>query len=271
MKYFSVKKVLPMEFFCCGNLVSKDEFLHCRRAISCDVLIFVLSGELNISIFGEEHTISSGEFIFLPNGTEHFGFMPSSGELSYMWVHFKSSSMLIQTDDKPPVLSPQGYCLPLCGKADLPDRVRLLFSQLLSLSHRKSFYSDEMISALLSVILMELSQSGETVPLNLSPAVAAAAEWIKSNCCSDISSADAAQSVHYNAEYLSAIFKKETGFTLTEYINRSRIETAKHILSDSSVTIKEAAFSCGFSDEKYFMRVFKKIEGMTPSEYRNAL
>lgn len=49
-----------------------------------------------------------------------------------------------------------------------------------------------------------------------------------------------------------------------------RIKTAKTLLSNYGVTIKEAAFSCGFSDEKYFMKVFRELEGMTPTQYKNS-
>ncbi len=54
-------------------------------------------------------------------------------------------------------------------------------------------------------------------------------------------------------------------------ILRARVDISKQMLSDRNVSIKEAAFSCGFSDEKYYMRVFRKMEGMTPAQYRAAI
>jgi AraC-like DNA-binding protein len=80
-----------------------------------------------------------------------------------------------------------------------------------------------------------------------------------------------AEEFHYNPEYLSALYSKAAGITLTASVNRARLDIAKRLLSDRSVTIKEAAYSCGFSDEKYFMRVFRRAEGMTPEQYRAAL
>ena len=50
-----------------------------------------------------------------------------------------------------------------------------------------------------------------------------------------------------------------------------RVEGAKLLLKEQPLPIKEVAYSCGFEDEKYFMRVFKNIVGITPSEYRNSL
>lgn len=58
--------------------------------------------------------------------------------------------------------------------------------------------------------------------------------------------------------------------TLAQYLNRMRIDTAKRLLENRNISIKEAAYSSGFRDEKYFMKMFKQQEGMTPLAYRKA-
>ena len=60
------------------------------------------------------------------------------------------------------------------------------------------------------------------------------------------------------------------GISIVRYTNRLRIKTAKTLLSNHGVSIKEAAFSCGFSDEKYFMKVFKEQEGISPTQYKHS-
>ena len=80
-----------------------------------------------------------------------------------------------------------------------------------------------------------------------------------------------ADAVGYSADYLSSLFKQSMGISIVRYTNLLRIKTAKTLLSNYDITIKEAAFSCGFSDEKYFMKVFKQLEGMTPSQYKNSI
>lgn len=269
MKYFSSDNIFQPVFFCCGNLISRDGFIHCRRTISCNVLIYVIKGTLNISVYGENYSVKSGEFIFLPKDIEHFGTEPSAGELSYMWIHFVTPNELDITEEKPTELSPEGCCLPIFSAVSNTERVHLLFSQILDISRQKSLYSDNMLSSMFCVLLMEISQCDRGEEKKLSPAVYTASEWINSHCCEDISPNDVALGVHYSVKYLSALFRRETGITLKEHINRSRIENASHILSDSSASVKEAAFSCGFSDEKYFMRLFKKYKSVTPSEYRS--
>ena len=74
--------------------------------------------------------------------------------------------------------------------------------------------------------------------------------------------------MNVNASYLSATFKKECGETLTEYVNRKRMETAAFVLSHSDKQIQVVAEECGILDVNYFIKLFKKQYGMTPTQYR---
>lgn len=73
---------------------------------------------------------------------------------------------------------------------------------------------------------------------------------------------------HYNLQYMSRRFKKETGLTALEYIQKIRIKKSCALLVGSSFTIREIAHQTGYDDIKFFNRVFYKLVGMTPSEYR---
>lgn len=76
-------------------------------------------------------------------------------------------------------------------------------------------------------------------------------------------------SVH--PSYLSSLFRKETGVTLTEYVNQKRVEHGVFLLNTTNMQIQTIAQQCGFSDINYFTRIFKKRIGKTPSEYKNSL
>ena len=72
-----------------------------------------------------------------------------------------------------------------------------------------------------------------------------------------------------SAAYLSTLFKQNTGINLSDHINRVRIDHAKEKLKESdTATIHEVAVCCGFYSDATFARVFKKLEGITPGEYR---
>ena len=77
-----------------------------------------------------------------------------------------------------------------------------------------------------------------------------------------------AKRVNVNSSYLSSLFKKDTGYTLTEYVNRKRIELAKRLLTTTSEQIQNISHDCGILDVNYFVKIFKKNTGKTPKQYR---
>ena len=74
-----------------------------------------------------------------------------------------------------------------------------------------------------------------------------------------------------NKNYLSTRFHKEVGMTVTDYINLTRVRRSLKLLSGTGLSMPEIAERCGFSDANYFTRIFKKIHGTTPNEYRKSL
>lgn len=78
-----------------------------------------------------------------------------------------------------------------------------------------------------------------------------------------------AEVCHINTSYLGQLFKKEMGESFTEYINKYRIQKAKELLSSSSLKVYEIAETVGFTDYHYFLKIFKKIVGVNPTEVRN--
>lgn len=98
--------------------------------------------------------------------------------------------------------------------------------------------------------------------------VSAAIDYIVSNYYKDISIDDIAHRYGLNAKYVGRLFKKQTGETFNIYLNRVRVHHAKQFLSGTSAQIIEIALECGYNNVTYFNRVFKKIQGVTPSEYR---
>ena len=85
----------------------------------------------------------------------------------------------------------------------------------------------------------------------------------------DLSLKTQAKLQNVNASYLSSLFKKETGMTLTEYVNKKRIDQAIFLLNSTSMQIQTIAQYCGIPDVNYFTKTFKSAFGMTPKDYRN--
>lgn len=73
---------------------------------------------------------------------------------------------------------------------------------------------------------------------------------------------------YLSEKYLGNLFKQITGQGLTNYINTTRIERAKQLLADTNLTVQNIATLCGYNDYFYFLKVFKRSNGVTPSDYR---
>ncbi|MFX3636613.1 MAG: response regulator [Candidatus Pristimantibacillus sp.] len=94
------------------------------------------------------------------------------------------------------------------------------------------------------------------------------AKYIESHYQEDISLQDIAARFFLSREYIARKFKQEYSVTLLDYLSRIRIEKAKLLLHNPHLRIAQIAEMVGYQDEKYFSRVFKKLEGINPGEYR---
>lgn len=86
----------------------------------------------------------------------------------------------------------------------------------------------------------------------------------------DLTLSALASKLSINSSYLSTLFKKETGETVSQYVTKRRIRLARHLLKTTRLQIQTVSQYCGFEDVHYFTRVFHRTVGMTPREYRQS-
>jgi AraC-like DNA-binding protein len=99
--------------------------------------------------------------------------------------------------------------------------------------------------------------------------VEAALRYIAEHYTDDISLTDVAEQVFVHPTYLSKLFNQYVSFNFKDYLNHLRITKARHLLLDPSKAIASICFQVGFTDQSYFNRVFKAIEGITPGQFRD--
>lgn len=93
-------------------------------------------------------------------------------------------------------------------------------------------------------------------------------KYIDDNYRNEISLTSAAQMLHMNANYVSQLFKRESGITFVRYITQKRLEDAKKLLVTTQKPLTDIALDVGFNDTFHFVKTFKKFIGMTPGQYR---
>lgn len=100
---------------------------------------------------------------------------------------------------------------------------------------------------------------------------AAIRAYVRENYSRDISMQDAARAMNYSEVYFCRLFKQCFDQNFTAYLTRLRVKEAKKLLEDPRANIKDVSRSVGYSDSKYFSKIFKRITGQLPSEYRDGL
>ena len=106
---------------------------------------------------------------------------------------------------------------------------------------------------------------------NYSPLIQQAIIYIDSDLEGDLSLNVLAEKLNVNGSYLSTLFKKEIGQTITDYVTNKRVTLAMRLLGTTKMQIQTVAQKCGIPDVNYFTKKFKKVTGRTPKEYRQAL
>lgn len=117
--------------------------------------------------------------------------------------------------------------------------------------------------------VLPLEDGTEEISLGrLNVLVSMVEEYIRKNYMNDISMQDAARAINYSDAYFSKMFKQQFGLNFTAYLAEYRIEEAKKLLRQPTVSVKDVGTQVGYPDSNYFARVFRRMNGVSPSEYR---
>lgn len=95
-------------------------------------------------------------------------------------------------------------------------------------------------------------------------------DYVKNHYMEEISMQDAAKAMNYSDAYFCKLFKQCFGQNFTAYLTQVRMNEAKKMLQNKAINIKDVSSGVGYTDSKYFSKVFKRMNGMLPSEYRSS-
>ena len=132
-----------------------------------------------------------------------------------------------------------------------------LYNEVIMSSHLYRFFAE----------LIKDTQSEANITSINTDYVSVAIKYIEYNYSNEISITDIAESAGISRSHLYRLFMSELKMTPNEYLVQFRIANACKLLKSSNVNISEAAYSSGYSDPLYFSRVFKKLKGITPTEF----
>lgn len=133
----------------------------------------------------------------------------------------------------------------------------------------------ESVVKLLSIFAEHLSMVSNQIVMQEQnaepPVITRAKQFIAEHQTEELSLDEVAKSVHTSKFYFCKMFKKATGINFTDYLSRVRTERAKNLLLNRNLRVSEIAYEVGFQSLTHFNRVFKRILGQSPTEYRDQL
>ena len=247
-----------------GLFISPGYGRHPVRAISSNELIFVKSGVLGIFEGDDNFEVASGQTLLLSEGIQHGGTLDYSSELQFYWLHFKSH---------PAVEGQEALAIPKLATLRRPERMVELLRIFLD-DQESGSLSRPRADALLELMLLEtlegLGSAANHLGVSDERLVTNAENIMKSKFTDpDFSSSSLAGALKCNPDYLNRVYRRLRGCTITGALQRLRVNLTAQLLLDGRSNVEEAALMGGFSDRTYMRRVFKKLKGMTPKDYRN--
>ena len=135
-----------------------------------------------------------------------------------------------------------------------------------NLDGSRSDISQEIHQTLTSIVLdaVSLLASGDVSRIYVNKAI----QYIQAHYNENLSLDNVAKEIDLSSPYLSSLFSRILGTTFINYVQSVRIQKAKELLCSTTMKVYEIAYCIGYDDEKYFSQVFRKTEGITPSQFR---
>ena len=250
-----------------GTLKALKPHTNTRSRLASYLFFIVLDGRGILEYGGKRISLSPGDCVFI-DCMEPYSHITANDLWKLQWVHFNGESMpgiyeKYQERGGQPVFRPQ-------NAASYTDILDSIFSISSSEDYLRDMKINEQLSALLTKI-MEMSWIPEAQMKRGSGRKYSLQDvkmYLDENWQKKIVLDELAEMFFINKYYLARLFKNQYGSSILNYVMDLRITQAKKMLRFSDKQIDLIGRECGFDDANYFTRMFKKVEGASPSEYR---
>lgn len=230
------------------------------RTISDHELVLIVSGEGKIKIRGKVITARPGMLFHFAPGVPHSLETESENPMGFYAVHFDMFTFI--PGNIPELFHPD--IDEITTPADF-SVLKSLFKNMTELKISGTYGYKLGCSSILGEILFRLMSSNSNY--GFSRKAEQIIGYIDNNLDKKLTLSAIAKAFSMNGSYLSKLFKSATGYTLTEYIQKARVNKAKEFIIEGNMKMQDIAAFAGYDDPLYFSRVFKKLEGVSPTEY----
>ena len=249
-----------------GTLRALSPHTSQRSDLASYLFFVVMEGEGTLTYNGISHPLSKGSCVFI-DCRRPYSHATSQRLWRLAWVHFDGPTMhgvyrkYIERGGQP-AFRPDAIQTYL----DLLEQLRKTAA---SDDYVRDMHINELLSALLSLLMLASWQPvAHRTRTDNRLRLADVKLWLDSHFNEKIALDDLAERFFINKFYLTRLFREQYGSTIVNYLLSLRLSHAKELLRFTDLSVEEVGARCGMPEANYFSRAFRKVEGVSPSEYR---
>lgn len=247
-----------------GCMKTDDAATTQRQNLESFLIVAVVSGRGELTIGNETFPLVKGDCFFIDCRQSHNYKSSSTDPWELLWVHFNGSTSQQYYDyylsQSKNVFRPSSF-----------DRVVSAITEIINVNEFKNPNAEILTSKLIVDLLtlaLTVNTSDQQYDSALKQKLAAVHSYIDDHFSEDLSLEKLSSEFYISKFYLTREYKKIYGMTIFQHIITARINYGKKLLRFSDKSVEEIAHLCGFNDQSYFARQFKKAENLTCFSYR---
>ena len=240
------------------------------RTLQHHVMILAVEADGHITIGGTRYPIQRGMLFYIPPGVEQMIEPHDQSPEHYMTVHFSASRVRLNSEGRWELQEGiQALKQPSAQKINDYEPFEELFEKMLDTWNNKGPEYEFITGTYIRQLLIWLSQNNKNQNKNyaISLKVDQLIEYMRQNINRKVTLEELSEIAGLSPFYLSRAFKEITEYPVIGYFNKMKIDKAKELLVEGNKKVKEVAYELGYANEFYFSRIFKRIEGISPSKF----
>lgn len=248
---------------CVGHFFYQSGYRLQRESYDSFLLIYIEKGSLTLTVNGHTATAAQDSFLLIDCYRPH-AYAADTG-CDALWCHFDGLTARSFYDA---VTGRLGNIFSLTDSYPAVHKLRCIFNVFAENQIPKEPLLSKIINDILTIFLLY-----SPLPTGSESSYGIAEEiisYINEHFAENLSVEQLASMANLSQYHFIRTFRRETGFTPHEYIVNIRMNNAKYLLKNSSLSVKDICFRTGFSCESIFCSAFKKHHGLTPSAYRES-
>ncbi|MCC8041954.1 MAG: AraC family transcriptional regulator [Oscillospiraceae bacterium] len=254
-----------LPYYVCGiGIEFEQNDIFRREGFKYPQFVIFTKGEGEMLLEGKKIALKQNSAIYLPANVPHT-YYSIGGEWQSWWINFsgRDIDMLLET---------LGFTEPtIIGNTADYERLLRILRKIYNTMKNDNLYGNYYASGFLYEFMLEMYKHSRKIPSFYDDGpngFIKAVDYMGKNYAERITMEKLCRVSDLSEAHLCRLFKKHYGMRPMEYLNKTRIQHAKELLTQSHISVENAAVSVGFETPSYFGRLFRRYEGCSPSEYK---